>query len=129
MAKKKSHRPQLVPKAQAAPLTETERGRQAFIRNDYDTAITAWTGVLRTKALLSVALALAEAHFRRACTAQRKSPAQALADLKAASDLLPDDAVYRYHLGLAHHRLGDLNAPLHCYRQSFPHNPSNYHPT
>src|SRR5579864_9188526 len=108
MAKKKARRPQPTPMPLAAPLTESERGLQAFSRHDYDAAITAWTGVLRAQASLSVAAALAEAHFRRACTNLRKSPAQALADLKAAIGLLPDDAIYNYHLGLAYHRLGDL---------------------
>src|SRR6266851_1808378 len=131
MAKKKARprRPQPTPMPQAAPLTESERGVQAFSRNDYDAAITAWTGVLRAQASLSVASALAEAHFRRACTNLRKSPAQALADLKAATGLLPDDAIYNYHLGLAYHRLGDLKRAIEYYRHSLRNDPVNYHRT
>ncbi len=127
MAKKKARRSQSPAKPKAAPLTEIERGAQAFARNDYDAAINTWTGALRTEASLPVTTALAEAHFRRAC--KSKSPAQALADLKAASSLRPDDAIYLYHLGLAYHRLGDLRNAIESYRQSLRSDPVNYQRT
>jgi tetratricopeptide (TPR) repeat protein len=129
MAKKKTRRPQPASRPQPAPLTDSERGEQAFARNDYDSAISAWSGVLRARASIPVSTALAEAHFRRACKNLRKAPAQALVDLKTASNLRPDDAVYLYHLGLQYHRLGDLPNAIKAYRQSLRNDPVNYQRT
>ena len=108
MTKKKRVRPAPA----TAPVT-SDRGLDAFARNDFDTAIRIWTGTLRTRASIAMSSALAEAHFRRACKNMGKAPAQALADLKASSSLCPADPIYLYHLGLAHHRLGDYSRDRH----------------
>ena len=57
--------------------------------------------------------ALAEAHFRRALAA-RDDPAR-LNELQKAVELLPTEARFWYHLGLAHHRLSELDEAQAAY--------------
>ncbi len=120
MAKKKD-RYSSAPVPRTAPLTDRERGMQAFGRGDYSAAIMAWTKVLRAEPSEAVERALAEAHFRHAC--QNLRGASALEDLQTAVDLLPDDPLYRYHLGLAYQRQGDSARAISTYREALHHDP------
>ena len=70
-----------------------------------DDAIAAWSQVAQQDP--SAAAALAEALFRRATRAE--APATGLADLQRSVKLAPQDLRYRYHLGLANHRTGNLS--------------------
>src|SRR5437879_4642869 len=105
MAKKKARprRPQPTPMPQAAPLTESERGVQAFTRNDYDTAITAWTGVLRAQASLSGASALAQAHYCLGTSAcLRRQTIEALGHWLSALNAGFDSPTVRHNLVTAY---------------------------
>jgi tetratricopeptide (TPR) repeat protein len=107
-------------------ISERERGLQAFNKGDFDTAIAAWISALRAKPSSAVEAALAEAYFRRACLNRQRAPDVVLADLQAARDLVPDDAQYNYHIGLAQHRMGNLKAAIAAYRDSLQHDPYSY---
>jgi tetratricopeptide (TPR) repeat protein len=144
MSKKKKHSPKHDPKrsSQTTPIVapiqksarsaarntvnERERGLQAFDKGDFDTAIAAWISALRAKPSSAVEAALAEAYFRRACLNRQRAPDVVLADLQAARDLVPDDAQYNYHIGLAQHRMGNLKAAIAAYRDSLQHDPYSY---
>lgn len=110
-------------KRQAAHLTGpvlTKQGRQAFKQGNYHEAIAAWEQARRKGNTPPKLLeAMAEAYFRRAVS----SPAPNLADLKQAVHLKPADACYRYHLALAHHRLGQLDQAEPIYRQLLAKSP------
>ncbi len=104
-------------KKQEARLTGpvlAQQGLQAFKQGDYRAAIQAWEKA-RHKADKPAKLieALAEAYFRQGVSA---SP-PGLADLAQAVQLRPADPMYRYHLALAHHRLGQLNEAESIYRE------------
>lgn len=114
MAKRKTRQPS----AASVPLNERERGQQAFARSDFTGAIAAWTKVAREENSAAVERALAEAHFRRACQHPRTVTPQMLDDLKTAAELVLDDALYAYHLGLAYHRQGDRTRAIECYRSA-----------
>ncbi len=96
------------------------RGIQAFQVGRYDDAIASWSRIPQLNAKLAVALA--EAHFRRALT--RPSDAERVADLRRAVELRPHDLRYQYHLGLALHRAGDLEAAVERYRVVRQHDPA-----
>jgi tetratricopeptide (TPR) repeat protein len=98
-----------------------EQGRKAFQQADYDAAIKVWREAQRKpNAPANLNSALAEAHFRRAVSQPDPSPG----DLQRASDLLPADSRYRYHLALAYHRLGELDKAEPLYRQLLAESPS-----
>jgi len=64
--------------------------------------------------------ALAEAYFRRGqerLYAASPDTAGGLSDLQRAVELLPEDACYTYHLGLAAHRAGDLATAIASYEK------------
>ncbi|MGI8554064.1 MAG: tetratricopeptide repeat protein [Dehalococcoidia bacterium] len=61
----------------------------------------------------AAALALAEAHFRRAMLATNE--ARRAQDLQEAVALVPDRAIYHFHLGLAYHRQGQLRRARKSY--------------
>ncbi len=92
----------------------TRQGLEAFKQANYDEAVKAWEQA-RDKSDVPVKLpaALAEAYFRRAMSQARPG----LADLQQAVKLQPADSRYRYHLALAHHRLGELDQAEPIYRQ------------
>jgi Flp pilus assembly protein TadD len=81
-----------------------ERGWEAFHAARFGDAIKFWEHAARHNP--AVTPALAEAHFRRAL-ASTTPPDQQMLDLQRATALVPNDARYYYHLGLAHHRRGD----------------------
>jgi len=85
-----------------------------------DDAIAAWSQVAQQDP--SAAAALAEALFRRATRAE--APATGLADLQRSVKLAPQDLRYRYHLGLANHRTGNLSTAVDCYRAVLARDPS-----
>ena len=89
-----------------------ERGLQAFNAGRFDDAIAIWSRLMQVdRTIFSV---LAEAHFRRALA--RTLDEDRLDDLRRALELRPRDFRYQYHLGLALHRLGDLDGALERYR-------------
>jgi tetratricopeptide (TPR) repeat protein len=105
---------------------ERTRGMQAFQRGDYGAAISAWEILYRRAPGEPLARALAEAHFRRACLNSRRLPAQALEDLRLAVELVPDDARYLYHRGLALHRQNNHTEAIAAYRESLRCDPQHY---
>lgn len=120
MAKKKS----TVSPSSPRP-SERERGMAAFRRGDYQGAILAWTPLLRRETEQGgLRRALAEAHFRRACTNPRAE--SALEDLKSANEMIPGDPIYLYHLGVCYHRRGELKEALKAYRESIRLDPQHY---
>lgn len=104
------------PKETVSPDAALERGWNAFNAARFGEAIKLWERAERAAPAPrpAVVAALAEAYFRRAL-APTTSPEQQLADLQRATGLVPGDARYYYHLGLAHHRRGDLATALTAY--------------
>ncbi len=104
-------------KKQQARLTGpvlTQYGINAFKQANYNEAIKLWEQA-RPKENIPANLlnAIAEAYFRRAVS----DSASRLVDLQRAVQLKPDDSLYRYHLALAHHRLGQLDQAAPLYRR------------
>jgi tetratricopeptide (TPR) repeat protein len=97
-----------------------ERGWDAFNAARFGEAIKMWERAARHHP--TVIPALAETYFRRAL-APTTTPEQQLLDLQRATALVPNDARYYYHLGLAHHRRGDLATALTAYEIAAAANP------
>jgi len=67
----------------------------------------------------------AEAHFRQALDYLREGrPRAVIAELTNATKWMPDDGIYLYHLGLAHHRLGYWQDALAAYEKAWQVAPS-----
>jgi len=126
VAKKKSRSQRARARARRAAATPVARGQQAFHRGDYDAAIAAWKQALRGKPSARVTAALAEVYFRRGLMRfHREGRREAgLSDLDEAARLAPDDPRYAYHLGLAHHHEGDLDAAMTAYHLALDADPS-----
>lgn len=118
MPKKQSsllHRPgQTLPDLRQQGLLALEAGR-------YEQAIAAWTGLARHDP--AVAVALAEAHLRRARTLPA-GDAQ-VREIQQALRLAPDQQRYQYALGLALHRAGNLSGAIERYRAVLDSDPSS----
>lgn len=95
--------------AAAAP----RRGLEAFQGGRYSEAIEVWKQVRRAGGPAGLDRALAEAHFRRALVAA--NPSHRAQELQEAVALAPEQAIYQLHLGLAHHRQGQLRRALQAY--------------
>ncbi|MBN1179384.1 MAG: tetratricopeptide repeat protein [Anaerolineae bacterium] len=111
MAKKKTHK-QRERQSTAAILNN---GLKAFNNGDYDQAIEIWE---RTSSEHAHA-ALAQAYFRRGLERTYTHPPNAhagLADLERAHNLQLGDPCYAYHLGMAAHRLSDIDRAVRAYR-------------
>jgi len=96
-----------------------QQGLQAFRQADYAQAIKCWEQATRKKdAPEAIPSALAEAYFRLAMnhTDPIKNMAQAV-------KFQPNDALYRYHLALAHHRAGNLEQAEPLYRDLLKQSP------
>jgi tetratricopeptide (TPR) repeat protein len=89
-----------------------QRGLHAFQAGRFTEAIMAWSPLAEHD--VEGRTALAEAYFRRALSGPPLDPA--VADLRRAIELAPDDPRYRYHLGRYLHRRGDLAAASTQYR-------------
>ncbi len=102
------------------------RGRQAFHQGDYDQAIASWEAAYQKTPSPKLAAALAEVYFRRGLVRfyQNLQQDSGLRDLDRAAKLAPNDPRYAYHLGLAHHRLGDLDAARTAYHLALEADPS-----
>ena len=126
MAKKKSRSQRARARARKAAANPVVRGQQAFHQGDYDTAITAWTQALQAEPSARVTAALAEVHFRRGLTRfhRQGQHSAGLSDLDEAARLVADDPRYAYHLGLAHHHQGDLDAAFVAHRLALDADPS-----
>ena len=126
MAKKKSRSQRARAKARQAAANPVVRGQQAFHQGDYDAAIAAWKHALGEKPSAQVIAALAEVYFRRGLTRFHRDgqrPA-GLSDLAEAAKLVADNPRYAYHLGLARHHQGDLDAAVAAYRLALKADPS-----
>lgn len=119
MAKKKQP-PRRHSREHAAPVDPRQAGLRAFESGRLDEAIAGWSRLAPRDP--QVAAALAEALFRRA--AHGEDATSRLADLRRAVELAPNDLRYRYHLGLAYHRTGNLDAAITCYRAVLAHDPA-----
>ncbi len=108
-----SHVASAAPKEIISPDAALERGCDAFNAARFGEAIKLWERAARHNP--AVVPALAEALFRRAL-APTTPPDQQLFDLQRATALAPNDARYYYHLGLTHHRRGDLATALTAYQ-------------
>ena len=96
------------------------RGSGAFRLGDYSQAIETWERVHAQVPEMLPATALAEAYFRRGQEyfAKPQPDLEAgLHDLHRAVELQPEDACYRYHLGLASQRSGDLKTAIIHYEK------------
>lgn len=114
--KKPHHRPSTPPQAAARPISPSEQGLKAFRLANYGEAIRLWSG-LSPDGNPSIRAALAEAHFRHALStgAQSSDP---VADLQRAVALMPEEARYAYHLGLAYHRAHRLEEARQAYARA-----------
>jgi tetratricopeptide (TPR) repeat protein len=126
VAKKKSRSRRARAKARRAAANPITQGQQAFHQGDYDGAIAAWKQALRDKPSARVTTALAEVYFRRGLVRfhRQEQYAAGLADLDEAARLVAGEARYAYHLGLAHHRQGDLDTALAAYRLALEADPA-----
>jgi tetratricopeptide (TPR) repeat protein len=116
VAKKKS-RSQRARARERQATGPIERGQRAFHQGDYDGALSAWQEALAEGESDVVRSAVAEVHFRRGLAGfyRDENRAAGLADLNRAAGMRPDELRYTYHLGLAYHRLGDLDSALLAY--------------
>jgi tetratricopeptide (TPR) repeat protein len=96
-----------------------QQGMRAFSANNFDMAIAYWSRLHQHDE--GVHAALAEAYFRRAL--QQPHGANRVADVRQAHMLMPEDMRYQYHLGLALHQIGDLEAAIASYRTVIDHSP------
>ena len=105
---------------QAQSAADLKRnGLNAFKRGNLQRAIDTWERVAQQTPSLQPTAALAEAYFRRGLTHLYQEPIDrqaGLSDLRKAHTLLPDDACYAYHLGLASHRQDDPASAVRLYR-------------
>jgi tetratricopeptide (TPR) repeat protein len=111
MTAKKQQRGQSLRQTFANPGEQRKQGLRHFQANRFNQAIAVWEPLAAQDA--PVATALAEAYFRRALTIAAGN--EQIADLRRAVELAPDDPRYRYHLGLALHRSGQLKEASACY--------------
>ena len=109
MARRKSLRGQGRRK-RSRPVNLRRKGLKSFRQNNYDQAIIDWEQDLERRVNPKVTAALAEAYFRRGVKEQD------IEDLKTAVFHRPDDLIYKYHLGLAAHRDGDLSEAITAYQ-------------
>lgn len=85
----------------------------AFQRGEHGEAIQAWKAARRAGAGAALDRALAEAHFRRALTANGEG--RRAQELQEAVTLAPERHVYHFHLGLSFHRQGQLRRARAAY--------------
>jgi tetratricopeptide (TPR) repeat protein len=98
-------------------------GQRLFDGGNYADAIQVWEKLGRRTSTKMPIAELAEAHFRygiqrfyeSGSDADRKA---ALKDLERAVELMPSQARYLYHLGLAAQREGDLGRAVASYRKA-----------
>lgn len=91
-----------------------KNGVKAFRLKEYEKAIVSWERIPTPKRPMSM---LAEAHFRLGLRLFYGADHQeGLNHLQAATQSLPDNPTYTYHLGLASHRQGDLPGALSAYK-------------
>ena len=105
----RSDAPRAAAVAAPDPESEARRGLAAFERGDYGEAIQSWGRARSARPSPALDRALAEAHFRRGLSA---NPIRRVPELQEAVALVPDRAVYHYHLGLAYHRQGQFRRAL-----------------
>ncbi len=108
----KSKRPSIQRRPSTILSDPRQVGLRAFQAGRFAEAIVTWSPLAERDS--EVRAALSEAHFRRALSGPPSDPA--LADLRRATELAPDDPRYRYHLGRYLHRRGDLAAASEEYR-------------
>src|SRR4051812_7689510 len=110
---KKNKRPKGLPARRpvVGPADPLHRGLTALQAGRYGEAIALWATPAKTDP--RVAAALAEAYFRRALLLPPGE--QQVAGMRSAIDLAPNDLRYRYQLGLAQHRAGNLDAAIKEY--------------
>ena len=88
-----------------------QRGLQLFQSGNYDGAIAIWSRFVASDPTLRQALA--EAYFRRSLA--QSTNAARLVDLRLALQLRPHEPRFVYHLGLALHHAGELDAAIEQY--------------
>ncbi len=118
MSKKRNKTSGKIRKSRVANVARN--ARQALQQGNYDKAIVSLTSS-QAKQVIPLERrqsALAEAYFRRACRYRNTSPKDALRDLQQTVDLMPEDALYTYHLGLLHHHMGNPQAAIEWYRKA-----------
>jgi tetratricopeptide (TPR) repeat protein len=115
MAKRKSRKRHLRQSSTAL----LRNGLKAFKSGDYDLAIETWERVGQQTPDMYPVSASAQVYFRRGLKrtyGQLPDPQAGLSDLEHAASLQPDAPCYTYHLGLAAHRLGDLDRAIQAYQ-------------
>ncbi len=103
------------------PVNFLRNAMNYFKHGNYDRAIQMWEQAKAKDAKLLPTAALAEAYFRRGIEALQKDPLdleKSFQDIQHAAELEPDSAVYQYHLGLAAHRLGNMEAAQIAYQKA-----------
>jgi len=118
-------------KVRRAPLRVLlERGAEAWQRGREADALRLWQRAWDKAPSPALAAALGELYFRRGARALADSPAEqaiqeAIADLERAREFLPDDERPLYYLGLAYHRLGELQKAQTFYQQVLERQPAH----
>ncbi|HEX9373988.1 MAG TPA: tetratricopeptide repeat protein, partial [Roseiflexaceae bacterium] len=108
----KSRRSSILRQPTAALRDPLQIGLRAFHANRFGDAIVAWSPLAVRDA--EVRAALAEAHFRRALSGTPSDTA--IADLRRAVELAPDEPRFHYHLGRYLHQRGEVAAAIEQYR-------------
>lgn len=100
-------------------------GAEAFRAEDYHEAIVCWARLYEREAPPDLARPLAEAYFRRGLGfyAENKLE-QVISDLHWCVKLVPNDALYQFHLGLAYHRRGNMERALAHYGRALELEPT-----
>jgi tetratricopeptide (TPR) repeat protein len=144
--RKRNPRPQATPKASCSasrrdaatvgasgsdPTAILLEARTAFSQQKWSSVVTCSRRVQpRLSALAEPEKAVwaklvAEAHFRLALDFLKRGRFRAVvAELEKALNWLPEDGIYLYHLGLAHHRLGHWSEALEAYERAWQAEPS-----
>ncbi len=105
--------------ARQSSSASLQNGLKAFRSGDYSRAIEIWERVGQQTSNMRSVPALAQVYFRRGLMrmyGRSPDPRAGLSDLEQAAKLQPDDPCYAYHLGLAAHRLGDLDRAVRAYQ-------------
>ncbi len=110
------HKQKYAKKYAIAPPSPKQLGLKAFQQNDYPVAIKNWSKP-ELESDSAVRAALAETYFRRGLARRNDLPAS-LADLQQTVNLLPGEARFWHHLGLALHRADRLTEACAAYARA-----------
>ena len=131
MARKRKRRKKTKQPRRAPLRVLLQRGAEAWRRGQEADALRLWERAREKNPTPELAAALGELYFRRGVRAVAANPRDddtflnGLADLERAVEFLPGDERPLYHLGLAYHRMGDLQETQTFYQRALELQPDH----